>query len=202
MECRLGVCGWEGLLCRGQRLVRRLQHHLPQRYSSAVCQHLGAWPAGCGINEPHCRHASPGARPAQAVHLPPTPSLLPCRACPSSPRGDDLDTRLLRAMVVKGMLEQITTSTVRCAGRAGQGRVEGVLLVSAPGGRAGGAAALLRCQEALSGCLHWLGPLACGVPPAAAAEQPGDCCLAVLPCQHTNLCYDCCCPLRCRRSTW
>jgi D-3-phosphoglycerate dehydrogenase len=29
-----------------------------------------------------------------------------------SPRGDDLDTRLLRAMVVKGMLEQITTSTV------------------------------------------------------------------------------------------
>jgi D-3-phosphoglycerate dehydrogenase len=30
-----------------------------------------------------------------------------------SPRGDDLDTRLLRAMVVKGMLEQITTSQVR-----------------------------------------------------------------------------------------
>jgi hypothetical protein len=29
-----------------------------------------------------------------------------------SPRGDDLDTRLLRAMVVKGMLEQITTSQV------------------------------------------------------------------------------------------
>lgn len=29
-----------------------------------------------------------------------------------SPRGDDLDTRLLRAMVVKGMLEQITTSNV------------------------------------------------------------------------------------------
>ncbi|PSC74816.1 D-3-phosphoglycerate dehydrogenase family [Micractinium conductrix] len=29
-----------------------------------------------------------------------------------SPRGDDLDTRLLRAMVVKGILEQITTSQV------------------------------------------------------------------------------------------
>ncbi|DBA94894.1 hypothetical protein WJX77_001897 [Trebouxia sp. C0004] len=29
-----------------------------------------------------------------------------------SPRGDDLDTRLLRAMVIKGILEQITTSTV------------------------------------------------------------------------------------------
>ncbi len=27
-------------------------------------------------------------------------------------RGDDLDTRLLRAMVIKGILEQITTSTV------------------------------------------------------------------------------------------
>ncbi|GBF92593.1 D-3-phosphoglycerate dehydrogenase, chloroplastic-like [Raphidocelis subcapitata] len=30
----------------------------------------------------------------------------------SSPRGDDLDTRLLRAMVIKGILEEITTSTV------------------------------------------------------------------------------------------
>ncbi len=30
----------------------------------------------------------------------------------SSPRGDDLDTRLLRAMVIKGVLEGITTSTV------------------------------------------------------------------------------------------
>ncbi|GBF97167.1 D-3-phosphoglycerate dehydrogenase, chloroplastic-like [Raphidocelis subcapitata] len=30
----------------------------------------------------------------------------------NSPRGDDLDTRLLRAMVIKGILEQITTSTV------------------------------------------------------------------------------------------
>jgi D-3-phosphoglycerate dehydrogenase len=29
-----------------------------------------------------------------------------------SPRGDDLDTRLLRAMVVKGILEQITTANV------------------------------------------------------------------------------------------
>lgn len=27
-------------------------------------------------------------------------------------RGDDLDTRLLRAMVIKGILEQITTSMV------------------------------------------------------------------------------------------
>lgn len=32
--------------------------------------------------------------------------------CYSSPRGDDLDTRLLRAMVIKGILEQITTSNV------------------------------------------------------------------------------------------
>jgi D-3-phosphoglycerate dehydrogenase len=30
----------------------------------------------------------------------------------SSPRGDDLDTRLLRAMVIKGILEDITTSNV------------------------------------------------------------------------------------------
>ena len=43
-------------------------------------------------------------------------SPLPCLpGC--SPRGDDLDTRLLRAMVVKGMLEQITTSQVGAAGR-------------------------------------------------------------------------------------
>ncbi len=32
--------------------------------------------------------------------------------CYSSPRGDDLDTRLLRAMVIKGILEEITTSNV------------------------------------------------------------------------------------------
>jgi D-3-phosphoglycerate dehydrogenase len=32
--------------------------------------------------------------------------------CYSSPRGDDLDTRLLRAMVIKGILEEITTSRV------------------------------------------------------------------------------------------
>lgn len=30
----------------------------------------------------------------------------------NSPRGDDLDTRLLRAMVIKGVLEQVTTATV------------------------------------------------------------------------------------------
>lgn len=30
----------------------------------------------------------------------------------SSPRGDDLDTRLLRAMVIKGVLEGITTAQV------------------------------------------------------------------------------------------
>lgn len=30
----------------------------------------------------------------------------------ASSRGDDLDTRLLRAMVIKGILEQSTTSTV------------------------------------------------------------------------------------------
>eukprot|EP00879_Flechtneria_rotunda_P019347 GHRR01020319.1.p1 GENE.GHRR01020319.1~~GHRR01020319.1.p1 ORF type:complete len:352 (+),score=137.88 GHRR01020319.1:103-1056(+) len=32
--------------------------------------------------------------------------------CYSSPRGDDLDTRLLRAMVIKGILEEITTAKV------------------------------------------------------------------------------------------
>eukprot|EP00882_Tetradesmus_deserticola_P003397 GHRQ01003593.1.p1 GENE.GHRQ01003593.1~~GHRQ01003593.1.p1 ORF type:complete len:538 (+),score=268.66 GHRQ01003593.1:261-1874(+) len=32
--------------------------------------------------------------------------------CYSSPRGDDLDSRLLRAMVIKGILEQTTTSNV------------------------------------------------------------------------------------------
>ena len=32
--------------------------------------------------------------------------------CYSSPRGDDLDTRLLRAMVIKGILEEITTANV------------------------------------------------------------------------------------------
>jgi len=32
--------------------------------------------------------------------------------CYSSPRGDDLDTRLLRAMVIKGILEGITTANV------------------------------------------------------------------------------------------
>lgn len=32
--------------------------------------------------------------------------------CYSSPRGDDLDTRLLRAMVIKGILEEITTARV------------------------------------------------------------------------------------------
>lgn len=30
----------------------------------------------------------------------------------ASPRGDDLDTRLLRAMVIKGVLEQVTTANV------------------------------------------------------------------------------------------
>lgn len=30
----------------------------------------------------------------------------------SSPRGDELDTRLLRAMVIKGILEDITTANV------------------------------------------------------------------------------------------
>lgn len=32
--------------------------------------------------------------------------------CYSSPRGDDLDTRLLRAMVIKGILEENTTARV------------------------------------------------------------------------------------------
>lgn len=32
--------------------------------------------------------------------------------CYSSPRGDDLDTRLLRAMVIKGVLEETTTANV------------------------------------------------------------------------------------------
>lgn len=37
----------------------------------------------------------------------------------SSPRGDDLDTRLLRAMVIKGVLEEITTSNVSLVSRGG-----------------------------------------------------------------------------------
>ena len=42
---------------------------------------------------------------------------IPCRAHVPAPEphcwhADDLDTRLLRAMVIKGILEQITTSTV------------------------------------------------------------------------------------------
>jgi hypothetical protein len=40
--------------------------------------------------------------------------------CYSSPRGDDLDTRLLRAMVIKGILEEITTSNVNLV-RCGKG---------------------------------------------------------------------------------
>jgi len=56
----------------------------------------------------------------------PPPPLPP--AC--SPRGDDLDTRLLRAMVVKGILEQITTSQVRLCGMAGGC---GIPLAAAPG---------------------------------------------------------------------
>lgn len=32
--------------------------------------------------------------------------------CYNSPRGDDLDTRLLRAMVIKGVLEEVTTANV------------------------------------------------------------------------------------------
>ena len=38
-------------------------------------------------------------------------TLLACTTC-SECRGDDLDTRLLRAMVIKGILEKITTNTV------------------------------------------------------------------------------------------
>jgi hypothetical protein len=34
----------------------------------------------------------------------------------STPRGDDLDTRLLRAMVIKGILEETTTSNVNLVG--------------------------------------------------------------------------------------
>lgn len=32
--------------------------------------------------------------------------------CYSSPRGDDLDTRLLRAMIIKGILEPTTEANV------------------------------------------------------------------------------------------
>jgi len=39
----------------------------------------------------------------------------------SSPRGDDLDSRLLRAMVIKGILEEITTSMVNLVGGWGSG---------------------------------------------------------------------------------
>jgi hypothetical protein len=75
-------------------------------------------PAGVGS----CRNAAPAVRtgiacppaPCSTAHLPAT---LPACLAGCSPRGDDLDTRLLRAMVVKGMLEQITTSQVGAAGR-------------------------------------------------------------------------------------
>ena len=55
--------------------------------------------------------ASPRRGDLRAVRLadtPPPPSPLP----PPSPRGDLLDSRLLRATVIKGILEQISTSKV------------------------------------------------------------------------------------------
>ena len=46
------------------------------------------------------------AAPRDAFHGTAEASIPACR------RGDDLDTRLLRAMVIKGILEQITNSLV------------------------------------------------------------------------------------------
>lgn len=61
-----------------------------------------------GVGQRRALHSAFACLPE---HLPtPPPSASPQRWC--SPRGDDLDTRLLRAMVVKGILEQITTSQV------------------------------------------------------------------------------------------
>lgn len=138
---------------------------------SAVCSityHRGALAHYVSIMVPCLQCVASMSRTAgmrPPAHGLPMPCICPqrylslsCPACPCSPRGDDLDTRLLRAMVVKGMLEQITTSTVRCAalrwaGRAGQGRVQGVLLGRTLGGLLGSAAALPRstlCLPALS----------------------------------------------------
>lgn len=73
---------------------------------------------------------SPRASPPRPLApLPPALARLP----PCSPRGDDLDTRLLRAMVVKGMLEQVRGrrrgqpgAWVGAAGRAAVRRSAGV----------------------------------------------------------------------------
>lgn len=75
-----------------------------------------------GFSDVHVTYHSPRGEP------PPRPyssgvasTALLCPLCPNTlapalsrppPTGDDLDTRLLRAMVIKGILEQITTSQV------------------------------------------------------------------------------------------
>lgn len=47
----------------------------------------------------------------------------------ATPRGDELDTRLLRAMVVKGILEQITTSTVNLVNADVLARARGLRII-------------------------------------------------------------------------
>ena len=81
---------------------------LPQ--CCTCCPHRHCLPS-CSLLD-----CSPPRYPALLLPARLLTSPLPCLpGC--SPRGDDLDTRLLRAMVVKGMLEQITTSQVGAAGR-------------------------------------------------------------------------------------
>ena len=47
----------------------------------------------------------------------------------ATPRGDDLDTRLLRAMVIKGILEQITTATVNLVNADVLARARGLRII-------------------------------------------------------------------------
>ena len=112
---------WLCCAVRSARASARLQEHLPACLPACLCNRRPDAPC-LPCHTPHGgdvrRHlpallAAPPPAPARP-QLPRLPLRPPCAAC--SPRGDDLDTRLLRAMVVKGILEQITTSQVgRCA---------------------------------------------------------------------------------------
>ena len=69
----------------------------------------------------------------------------------ATPRGDDLDTRLLRAMVIKGILEQITTSTVNLVNADVLARARGLRIIESTlpaAGKVGG------CTCLPAGCCH------------------------------------------------
>lgn len=63
-------------------------------------------------DRPTLSHPQPPPISAAAVSLVKDKGFTDINICYSSPRGDDLDTRLLRAMVIKGILEGITTANV------------------------------------------------------------------------------------------